>query len=204
MKSIFATLLKNIVLLILLIVCIVFVFTPFIGYKEIWYIFFVIAPLFILTSLYEAMATSKLNDTTRKFMYTPDSYITKLFIKTVLLTGIGYLLFFSGKSTIKFLSFVCFLIVITDLLVALLRKIKNLCFVAFENDYFISSTSKIEAIKASAIQKIETRHGLTYFVSYSKKTLMVRSDVMKENSEFQLALNNWIKKNNIQEKRVGE
>jgi len=73
-----------------------------------------------------------------------------------------------------------------------MEKLKGLCFVALENDTLIISTNKIDTTTAKEIQKIETRHGLTYFVNYNKRTITLRTDMMSENAEFKLALDSWI------------
>ena len=100
------------------------------------------------------------------------------------------------------MSFLCFLIAFTEITVTIWRKVKGLCFVALEGDQLIISTNKIDTTSVKEIQKIETRHGITYFVNYSKKTITLRTDMMKENAEFNLALENWITNNNLRDKVV--
>jgi hypothetical protein len=41
-----------------------------------------------------------------------------------------------------------------------------------------------------------------YFINYNKKAITLRTDMMVENSEFKLALDAWINKNNLTEKVV--
>ncbi|MGZ5222078.1 MAG: hypothetical protein ACXWC7_18480 [Chitinophagaceae bacterium] len=41
-----------------------------------------------------------------------------------------------------------------------------------------------------------------YFVNYNKTAITLRTDMMKENNEFKIALDNWIVKNNLSEKVV--
>ena len=66
----------------------------------------------------------------------------------------------------------------------------------------ISVTLTTYTTSAKEIQKIEARHGLTYFVNYNKKTITLRTDMMPENKEFNVALDNWIVSNQLLDKVV--
>jgi hypothetical protein len=94
----------------------------------------------------------------------------------------------------------CFLIAFTEIVVTIWRKVKHLCFIALEDDHLILSTNKIEVTSAKEIEKIESRHGLTYFINYNKKAITLRTDMMKEKDEFNLALQEWINRNNLLDK----
>ena len=52
------------------------------------------------------------------------------------------------------------------------------------------------------IEKIESRHGLMYFVNYNKKAITLRTDMMSENDEFNFALQQWISRNNLTDKVI--
>ncbi|MBI3518909.1 MAG: hypothetical protein HY062_06080 [Bacteroidetes bacterium] len=203
MNSLFSILLKNIILLALIIICLVFVFTQYIGYKEVRYIFSGMGALYVLASCYEAYALSQLKKETRKFIYFPDGLVAKRIIKIISFTCIGVLLYYSG-SIIKYMAFLCFLIAFTEIVVTIWRKLKNLCFVAFEGDQLIVSTNKIHTTSVKEIQKIESRHGLTYFVNYNKKAITLRTDMMSEKAEFDAALQTWIKEHHLSDKVVAE
>lgn len=43
-----------------------------------------------------------------------------------------------------------------------------------------------------------------YFVNYNKKTITLRTDMMNENTEFKVALDNWIDANGLRDKVVAE
>lgn len=201
MNSLFTILLKNIILLTLIVISLVFVFTQYIGYKEVRYIFLGVGILYVLAACLEAYTLSQIKKGTKKFIYFPDGFIAKRIIKIISFTCIGVLMYISG-SIIKYMAFLCFLIAFTEIVVTIWRKLKNLCFVALEDDILIISTNKIDTTSAMEIQKIETRHGLTYFVNYNKKTITLRTDMMNENAEFKLALENWIDSNNLRDKLV--
>jgi hypothetical protein len=201
MNSLFSILLKNIILLTLIVISLVFVFTQYIGYKEVRYIFLGVGILYVLAACLEAYTLSQIKKGTKKFIYFTDGFIAKRIIKIISFTCIGVLMYISG-SIIKYMAFLCFLIAFTEIVVTIWRKLKNLCFVALEDDILIISTNKIDTTSAMEIQKIETRHGLTYFVNYNKKTITLRTDMMNENAEFKLALENWIDSNNLKDKLV--
>jgi len=201
MNSLFSILLKNIILLALIVISMVFVFTQYIGYKEVRYIFLGMGVLFVLASCFEAYTLSQVKKGTQKFIYFPDGFIAKRIIKIISFICIGVLMYISG-SIIKYMAFLCFLIAFTEIVVTIWRRLKNLCFVALEDDKLIISTNKIDTTSAKEIQKIETRHGLTYFINYNKKAITLRTDMMNENAEFKLALDTWIAKNNLADKFV--
>lgn len=201
MNSLFSILLKNLILLALIIVSLVFVFTQYIGFKEVRYIFLIMGIAYMIASCYEAYMLSQVKKEARKFIYFIDGFVAKRIIKIISFTCIGVLMYFSG-SIIKYMAFLCFLIAVTEIVVTVWRNIKHLCFVALEDDKFILSTSKIDVASAKEIEKIETRHGLLYIVNYNKKTLTVRTDMMSENVEFKLALDIWISSNGLRDKVI--
>jgi hypothetical protein len=204
MKSLFAILLKNIILLSLITISLVFMFSRYIGFKEIWYLYYGLGTLYVLSACYEAFALSRIKKDTKKFVYFTDGFLAKRIIKIISFTCVGVLLYYSGKSIIKYMAFVCFLIAFSEIVVTAWRYIKHLCFVALEDDQLILSTNKIDMTSAKEIEKIESRHGLMYFVNYNKKAITLRTDMMNENSEFKLAVENWIDTNNLRDKVVEE
>jgi hypothetical protein len=202
MNSLFSILLKNIILLALIVISLVFMFTQYIGFKEIRYIFLGMGLLYVLSACFEAYTLSKVKKGTQKFIYFTDGFLAKRIIKIISFICIGILLYYSGRSIIKYMSFLCFLIAFTEIVVTIWRYLKKLCFVALEDDQLILSTNKINVTSAKEIEKIEYRHGLMYFINYNKNAITLRTDMMSENSEFKLALDTWITRNNISEKVV--
>lgn len=201
MNSLFSILLKNIILIAIIVISLIFIFTPYIGYKEVRIIFLGVGLIYVLAACYEAYNISQLKKDTQKFIYFTDSFVAKRVIKIIAFTCIGVLMYYS-QSIIKYMAFLCFLIAFTEIIVTVWRKLKHLCFVAFENDQLILSTNKLDITSAKQIAKIETRHGLTYFVNYNKKTITIRTDVMAQKEEFNKALDNWIIENNLRDKVI--
>lgn len=156
---------------------------------------------YVIAACLEAFQLSRINTETKKFVYFTDGFVSKRLIKILALIACGVLLLYAG-SIIRYLSFLCFLIAFTEILVTLLRYIKHLCFIAFEKDVIIVSTNKLETMHASEVQKIETRHGLTYLVGSGRRAFTLRSDTMKSNQQFQEALENWIRENNLSDKYI--
>ena len=83
MNSLFSILLKNIVLLGLIVISLVFVFTQYIGYKEVRYIFLGMGLLFVFASCFEAYTLSQVKSGTQKFIYFPDGFVAKRIIKII-------------------------------------------------------------------------------------------------------------------------
>lgn len=196
MNSFFAILLKNLVLLILIIVSLVFIFTPYIGYKEVKFIFLGLGSLYILSACFEAYTLAQIKRDTQRFVYFTDGFMAKRIIKTIAFIASGVLLLYS-ESIIKYLAFLCFLIAFTEITVTLWRFFKKLCFLAFEDNVLIISTNKLHTMKAPDMAKIETRHGLTYFINKKNIAFTVRTDMMKEKAAFDQKLNEWIKQNHL-------
>ncbi len=201
MNSLFSILLKNTILLALIVVSLIFIFTRYIGFKEIQYIYFSVGACYVLASCFEAYKLSDIKSNSKKFTYMTDGFLTKRFIKVVIFLASGIVLYVSG-SIIKYMAFLFFLIAFTEIVVTFWRYAKHLCFIAFEEDRVLISTSKLDTMRASEIAKIEARHGLTYFVNHQNKSFTVRTDMMKENQEFKVALNNWIIENDLSSKVV--
>jgi hypothetical protein len=201
MKSTLSIILKNIVLFFLLGVSLIFIFSNNIGYVEIRYLFGGIGFLYIIASLYEAYAISTINQSANKIPYFTYGFIAKRLIKVIVFCFSGVLLYFSG-SIIKYFSFVCFLVAGTEILVVIFRYVKGLSYIAFDKELLIVSTNKLDILHAGSIQKIESRHGLTYFLDKNNKTFTLRSDILKDIPLFQKYLNEWIENNNIKDKVV--
>lgn len=202
MNSLFSILLKNVILLSIIVISVVFMFTQYIGFKEVRFVFLGMGILYVLSACFEAYSLSQVKSGTKKFIYFTDGFVAKRIIKIISFTCVGVLMYFSGKSMIKYMSFLCFLIAFTEIVVTIWRKVKHLCFVALEGDKLILSTNKIDVTSAKEIEKIESRHGLTYFVNYNKKAITLRTDVMSETDEFKIALQEWISNNNLTGKVV--
>lgn len=196
MNSLFAILLKNTVLLILITVSLVFIFTPYIGYKEIKFIFLGLGAVYIITACFEAYKLAQIKKDTQRFVYFTDGFFAKRLIKTIAFIACGVVLLYS-QSIIKYLAFLCFLVAFTEIIVTTWRYFKNLCFVAFEDNLLIISTNKLNTMLATDIAKIETRHGLTYFINSKNKAFTVRTDMMKEKASFDQKLDDWIKQNHL-------
>ncbi|MGZ5222079.1 MAG: hypothetical protein ACXWC7_18485 [Chitinophagaceae bacterium] len=147
MNSLFSILFKNIILLAIIVISLIFIFTQFIGYKEVSYIFLGMGILYVFAACFEAYTLSQIKKDTTKFIYFPDGLIAKRVIKIIAFTVIGVLLYYAG-SIIRYMAFLCFLIAFTEIVVTLWRRFKNLCFVALEDDQLIISTNKIHTTSA--------------------------------------------------------
>lgn len=201
MNSLYAVLLKNALLLALVIVSLVFIFTSYIGYKEVYYVFGTLGLLYVIASCFEAYKLSQLQIVTERFEYFTDGFFVKRIIKIIVLLASAVLLFLSN-SIIKYMAFLFAIIAITEIIVTGWRYFKKLCYVAFTDNQLIIATNKIQTIAISNIQKIETRHGLTYFVDKQNNALTIQSYMMKDKEGFSVALKQWLTKHQLINKLI--
>lgn len=201
MKSTLSIVLKNTVLLILLTIVLIFIFTKQIGFKEINYLFGFFGILYIITSCYEAFSIAKISKTAIIIPYFTYGFLAKRFIKVIAFICCGVVLMVSS-SLIQYLAYLCFLIALTEVIVIIYRYIKGLSYIAFDNNLLIVSTNKLDVMNAQSIEKIEKRHGLTYFVSKQNQSITLRTDILKDKDVFNIQLMEWVTKNNISDKII--
>src|ERR1700741_2555272 len=120
MNSLSAILLKNFILLALIVVSLVFVFTNYIGYTEVKYIFFGFGAVYVFASIFEANKLAELRPDTKKFDYFTDAFIAKRVIKIITFIVCGILMLLS-QSIFKYMAFLCFLVAFTEIVVTLWR-----------------------------------------------------------------------------------
>lgn len=201
MKPLLAILSKYIILLSLATVSVVFIFTGYIDYTEVKYLFTGLGIAYILVCCLEAEVIASTARGTQTFRYFTPAFITKRFIKIVFFICAGSVLLFSN-SIIIYLSFLCYLVAATEIVVTLWRYARGLCFAAFEDDTFLLATNRIVTVYASGVEKIEKRHGITYLVYEGKGAITIRTDLMKDRKNFDAALSAWISKNHLEDKVV--
>ncbi len=97
MNSLFSILLKNLILLALIVISLVFVFTNNIGYKEIQVIFLSMGSVYVLSACFEAYKLSQTKPGTKKFIYFPDGFVAKRFLKVIAFVASGVVLYVSKK-----------------------------------------------------------------------------------------------------------
>lgn len=107
-----------------------------------------------------------------------------------------------SSSLIQYLAYLCFLIALTEVIVIIYRYIKGLSYIAFDNNLLIVSTNKLDVMNAQSIEKIEKRHGLTYFVSKQNQSITLRTDILKDKDVFNVQLMEWVTKNNISDRII--
>ena len=201
MKALLAILLKYIILFTIVTFTLIFVFTNNIGYKEIKYIFLILAVVYICVCCIEAELIASLLKGTKRFIYFTDGFVSKRFLKIIFFVCAGGILLFP-HSIINYFSFTCFLIAAAEIVVTFWRYTRKLCFIAFEDDRIILSTNKIITVYAANIEKIEVRHGITYFVYNGKAAITLRTDMMIEKDAFKEALTFFIAHNHLEGKVI--
>lgn len=201
MKPLLTILSKYLILFALATVSVVFIFTNYIGYREVKYLFAGLGITYVIACCVEAEVIASTVKGTQTFRYFTPAFITKRFIKIVFFICAGSVLLFP-HSIINYLSFLCFLIAATEIVVTLWRYLRGLCFAAFEGNTFLLATNKIVTVYAEGVKKIEKRHGITYFVYDNKAAITLRTDFMSDNRAFDTALSAWIKENHLEDKVV--
>lgn len=199
MNSVFTTLFKNIILLVLLAVSVVFVATPYITLNEIIYLFSCLAVLYVIAALLEAYYLSKVSNNTFVYYYFTDGFLFKQLLKIILLIVVAVVLLLS-KGIIKYLSFICFLIALTDIIILIWRFFTKRYFIGLQDNGLLISFNKMEFIPLSNIAKITERHGLTYIVTKQNKTFSLRTDTMKNADVFKRAFYTWITEKGLEPK----
>ena len=71
-----------------------FVFTQYIGFKEVRFIFLGMGALYIVAACYEAYNLSQVKKESQKFIYFTDGFVAKRIIKIILFTCIGFALYY--------------------------------------------------------------------------------------------------------------
>ena len=201
MKPLFAILSKYLILFCIVAISLVFIFTSNIGYKEIRYIFAGLGLAFILVSCVEAEVIASIHKGIKKYNYFTPGFISKRFIKIVFFLCAGSILLIP-HNIIRYMAFLCFLVAATEIIVTAWRYFRKLCFIAFEGNKILLATNNIISVHAAGIEKIEKRHGITYFVYENKAAITLRTDLMRERDAFDAALSVWIAENHLEGKVV--
>lgn len=197
MKNILVVLVKNVVLVSMVIAYMIFAFTNYIGYKESKYVFLIFGLLYFASSITEAIVLSKPTSDTIKYPYVTDGFLTKRFIKIIALICCGTVLFLSA-SIVQSLAYLCFTIAITEICVTVWRWIGKLSYITIEDNSIVISTNKKIIVYSNEIEKIEIRHGITYFVKKNKDSESLRTDSsIQQNRPFLNVLKEWATKHNL-------
>lgn len=175
----------------------IFAFTNYIGYKESKFVFLIFGLLYFISAVAETIILSKSVSGTIKFAYITDAFLTKRFIKITALICCGTVLLLSA-SIVQSLSYLCYTIAITEIIITLWRWIGKLNYITIEDNAITISTNKKIILYADEIEKIEIRHGITYLIKKNKDSESIRTDSsMKQNRPFFNELKEWAIKHNL-------
>jgi hypothetical protein len=184
MKNVLVILTKNLVLVSMVIAYMLFAFTNYIGYKESKYVFIIFGLLYFISAIAETIILSKQSADVIKYGYITDAFLTKRFIKIIALICCGTVLLLSA-SIVQSLSYLCYTIAITEIIITLWRWIGKLNYVTIEDNSITISTNKKIIVYVDEIEKIEIRHGITYLIKKNKDSESIRTDSsMKHNRSF--------------------
>lgn len=197
MRTALFTILRNIIIIALLIVTLVYVFSVYIRVKEFMLVFYILGGLYLLAGLLEVRSYRKiiLNEQDA-FNYVTDAAVAKSVIKIALFLVVGIVLYISG-SIIKYMALLCFLRSVLELAALLYKIFTGSMFIYFEGDEVRLQTTKPARVYAGELSQINFRHGLTYLVRSDGKSITLRTDVMKRKEAFTERLRRWASEHQV-------
>lgn len=191
MRTALFTILRNIIILILLIVTLVYIFSVYIRLKEFMLLFYTLGGLYLLAGLLEVRSyRSMILDRREVFAYVTDAVVAKSVIKIALFLAVGIVLYISG-SIIKYMALLCFLRSALELVTILYKLFTGSMFIYFNGDEIGLFTTKPQKVYAGGLSQINYRHGLAYLVKSDGKSITLRTDVMPEKEAFLERLRRW-------------
>lgn len=201
MRSTISSIGKNLILLGLLFLTITNFFNGWFSWKDLLAIQGILGLAYIFLSCYEFLNTQyKASLPVQRYAYFSSSYVMLRVLKMAVFTGVAVVLFFSGNR-IKYLYPVCVIVVLTEALVMILKYRRELCFVSIYANYLMFAQDKITRLFASAIEVVEFRHDIFYFVKKDGKAINLKLEHIAEKERFVSALNEWLQRNKI---NIGE
>lgn len=191
MRTALFTILKNIIILALLIVTLVYVFSVYIRHREFMLLFYVLGALYLAAGLLEVRSyRMMIVNRPDAFSYVTDGAVAKSVIKIALFLVVGIVLYISG-SIIKYMALLCFLRSALELATMLYKLFTGSMFIYFEGDEIRLFTTKPARVYAGELVQVNFRHGLAYLVKSDGKSITLRTDVMRKKEEFTARLRSW-------------
>jgi hypothetical protein len=178
-------------MLIVLAITLIYVFSAYMRLHEFMILFYVTGAAYLAAGFLEAYSYKALvKNKADIFTYVTDSAIAKSSLKIILYMAVGVLLYASG-SIIKYMSFLCFLRSGLELINLCYKAMSGSMFIYLDRDVINIVTTRPERVYSSEIQQINCRHGLVYLVKNDKKTVTLRSDIMRGKDVFMSRLLQW-------------
>jgi len=197
MKTVIASVGKNVLLFILLILSAVNIFLGFFPFKTLISIQVVSGLAYIFLSSYEYLnASYKASLPLKRFPYAAYSTIMFKVLKTSIFLTLTLVLYFS-EDRFKMLYPICLIIAITEGSITALRYWNDMFFVNIYANYILLVEDKIQKVFASEILLVEFRHDIFYIVKKDHKTISLKLEYIAENNLFTKNLYEWVKRNNI-------
>lgn len=197
MNSALATVGKTVNLLTVLVITLLNYFYGWFNFKTILLIQLLFGSLYIFFYCREYLnASVKASLPVERISYfTASFYMFKILKAGVFLMFGGMLLTAGGR--IIYLAPICFIISVTELVVMLLMKRKQLCYVSFFANYLIISGVKFNKLFCHQIKQTEYRHDIFHFVNNDNSVLQINIEYIEEKDKFMKLMMDWIKKNKV-------
>lgn len=197
MNTVTVTIGKNLILIALLIVTLLSFFNRILNWHDLLLIQAVIGLVFVFLSYYEYNTTSyKAQLPVERFAYFPGSFFMIRAIKIGVYVMVAVILA-TSETSVKFLSPICLIIAVTEIVITLLKYFKKLCFVNIYANYILIAKEKMVKIFATEIENIEYRHDIIYIVKKDKKTVSVHGFDISDRVIFLNKMKDWIANNNV-------
>ncbi|MBS1636322.1 MAG: hypothetical protein JST26_10420 [Bacteroidetes bacterium] len=191
MKTALFSILKNLVLLLILGVILVFIFSIYIVKQEFLICFAAGSLLYILACILEAHSHKALiTSGSTVFMYHTASAVAKYVIKIAVYVVIGVVFLVSGNN-MKYMAWLCFMVAGAEVVIMLYKHFTKGYYISLSDEKLVVSTTKPEVAFISGIKQINTRHGLVYILKHDLKAITIRVDIMPDKEAFMQKLTSW-------------
>lgn len=198
MNTALASLGKNLVLVVLVILSALNFFYGWFSFKDLLGIQVLAGLLYIFLSCYEYLnASYQAQLPVQRYAYFP----YRFFVSSVFKIG-AYLSFaimmYSAGSRIQYLYPICIIVALTEGIVTSLRYYKRLCFICIYANYLFLSQKKLYKVFATEITLVEFRHDILFLIKKDKSTLVIKLEEVENRLVFLQNLKEWLVRNGVQ------
>lgn len=197
MKSSFAIIGKNVVLLTIVTLTLLSLFKGLFTGQDLLLIQILAGLTYVFLSYIEYNnASYKASIPVERFAYFPGSFFTFRLFKAGIYLMFGLVLFIS-PSNVTVMYPVCLFVGATEILITLVKYYKKYCFVNIYSNYILIAQDSIKKVFAQELEQLEYRHEIFYLVKKDGKTLTIKTFSIERKEVFMEKMKNWINNNKI-------
>lgn len=197
MKSALASISKNLLLIAVLVFSAMNYLKPTYTWKEIVSVQILAGLAYVFLSCYEYLnANYRASLPVQRYPYFTSGYFMFRSLKVGVFLSFAILLLIS-ESQVKYLAPICFIIAGTELVIALLKFRKGLCFVNIYANYILIMQQRAITVFASELMIVEFRHGIFYFIKKNHKSFQINLEHIREKEYFLQSIHAWILRNHV-------